>query len=152
MQTANLDLTTGLQCGGETEVSACGMPSINYATDNAAFVWQDCNTGEWSARFSAASRFTLYEGTVTSDQGFTQVSGVDLEGTDTLDVSSNEVFYNLRIGAGFDDGFDFSTPAGSNGCFDLQLPAGSPVLIGQNRTPIATPFDLETLGACSAIP
>ena len=48
----------------DNEVSACGEPTINLAQDRAAFLWSDCSTGEWFARFTAGGIFTIYQGTV----------------------------------------------------------------------------------------
>ena len=147
---ANADLGDAVGVGTirDDEVSACGEPSINLAVDREAFLWQDCTSGVWSARFTAGGTFTIYEGTVDSDLGFTSVTPFSLEGTDTLNIGANQIFFNVRMAQNYSDGFDFTVPAGSNVCVGLDLPPGTDVLVGVLRTPVAVPFDPVTLGPC----
>jgi hypothetical protein len=151
LQRADLDLDNGGPCGGGPggELPVCGAPLINDATDKEAFLWRNCSTGKWSARFNAGTSFTIYEGTIESAAGFTSLQGVSVEDSDTLTGSASDVFFNLRVGKTFQDGFDFTAPEGSDLCVDLDLPEGIDVLVGANRLPVTPPFDPLTLGACN---
>ena len=148
LTTMGIDLDTGMSCSGSGE-PGCGEPPINGAADNAVFLWKDCATGNWSARFNAGDKFTIFEGLLTSDGGFDSVTEDSIEGSDTFTVGTTDVFFNLRVSKTYQDGFDFSVPSGANVCFDLDLPAGMNVLVGPSRTAVAVPFNPETLGPCA---
>jgi hypothetical protein len=136
----------------DDEVSACGEPAFDAGTDRAVFLWQDCVTGVWHARFSPGGANARYRGAVDSDQGFSSVVPVSVESSDVLDfatgTSPGRIDYTLRMGSRWLDGFDFSYPAGSNVCFGVNEPAGTTVLVGAGRTPVALPLALQTLGGC----
>ncbi len=138
----------------DNEVSGCGEPAFDAGTEAGVFVWQDCTTGIWSARFTSGGSPTtvFYTGNVASDQAFGAVSGVSLENTDTVDSTTDplQIDYDLRmLGTGF-DGFDFTPAAGASLCFDRD--GGGSIFVGGDKTPFATPIELTTLGSCSALP
>ncbi len=134
----------------DDEVTACGEPAYDNATDHAVFLWEDCPGGTWHARYTAGNGYTQYTGNVTATQPFGSVVPYSIESTDILDWTSdpNEIVYVLKISPPYEDGYDFSYPPGSNVCFNLELPVDVPVLIGASRTPMSVPFDLATLGSC----
>jgi hypothetical protein len=133
-------------------VPVCGEPVIDAATDRALFVWQDCVSGMWHARLSPGNTYTRYRGTVDSSLGFSSVVPFSLESTDVLGYVTGTapatIDYDLRMGSGWLDGFDFSYPAESNVCIALNAPAGITALVGPGRTPVTVPFNPETLGLC----
>jgi len=135
----------------DDEVSACGEPGYDPAVDAGVFVWQDCPSDQWRARFTAGGgSFLRYTGTVGSDQAFNAVMPVSLESRDIFDYTTDPttITYQLGMGASWQDGFDFTYPTVANVCFGIDIPAGTEVFVGPNRIPVNVPFDLETLGAC----
>lgn len=136
----------------DNEISTCGDPGINLSTDREAFLYQDCTTGAWSARFTAGPRYATYEGTMESSQGFDSLTEVDYEPADALNLNGNTVTYRAGMSGGFFDGFDFVPSSGSAVCFGLDIPVGRSVLVGPSRVPVMPPFDIDTLGPCSAGP
>ena len=80
----------------------------------------------------------------------TNVVGFGLEPNDVLlNPAAGEVTYELGVGGNGVDGFDFDHPTGRNICVDLEPGSGTQVFVGAARTPVTTPFDLGTLGACT---
>ena len=146
---ASLGDATGIGTIRDDEVSACGEPPIDLTTDREAFLWRDCSSGEWFMRFTAGGLFTIYEGGVNSSAGYSSVVPFSVESNDTLDVNGNDITYRLQMGQVYWDGFDFTTPGGADVCVDVDSPAGITVLVGELRTPVAVPFDPETLGPCT---
>ncbi len=146
---------TGIGTIMDDEVAStvsCGVPTFNRNVDQAVFIWQDCNTREWTARMTGGPSSATFVGTVVSSQGFTNVTPFSVENRDTLDFTSNpnEIVYDLTVinGGGVQDGFVFTFPQGASVCFGVDSPLGATVLLGEDRTPVNVPFDLETLGAC----
>jgi len=88
---------------------------------------------------------------VSSTAPFTSLIPVSIEASDVLFVSDPPTInYSLLIGAGYEDGFDFSIASGAAGCFglDMDFPLETPVYLGAARTPVEPPFDLATLSPC----
>ncbi len=147
------------EAGGLTEVSldvtppsSCGKPIYDGAVDTAIFLWQNCETGQWSLRATSGSNSNAqYIGSLTSDQVFTNVTPFSLEVNDVLDTSNpTRINYEMSMWSPWDDGFDFSIPTGSNTCLDVDTPAGAMILVGPTRNPVSPPFNLDTLGPCTA--
>ena len=136
----------------DNEMSACGAPTIDYTTDQEAFLWQDCGSGVWSMLFTAGGQLTAYEGTVTSDLGFSSATPVSVESNDTFNVGPTEIEYELSMWQVYSDGFDFSYQPGANVCVNVDMPAGTVVLFGPERAPVAVPFNPDTLGPCTSGP
>ncbi len=135
--------------------SVCGAPAYNPAVDREAFLWKDCSQGVWRTSFAAGGGSWLqYRGTVSSDGGFASVNPVGIESSDVIDYLSvpTEINYLLGMLSVWTDGFDFAPFTDTGTCFELSTPAGTPVLVGPSRTPIATPFDLGTLSDCGSAP
>jgi len=134
----------------DNEINTCGMPGYDKNIDREVFLWKDCAAGIWHTRFTAGGGWTQYQGSVDSNLPFTDVTPVSIEASDTFDYSSdpNAISYQVQISPPWEDGFDFSYPAGSNVCYAVTKPVDALVLIGPSRTPVASPFDLETLGPC----
>ena len=138
----------------EVEPSPCGtaggLPQYSAGTEKGVFMGIDCATGRWKVRVATdASGWTVFQGQVTADQPFDNVTGFSLEASDTLDTSDPDLIaYSLGVGGSGDDGFDFGLAPGSSACFNLSSPLGEQVLVGSGRTPVSVPFDLETLSPC----
>lgn len=135
----------------DDEVSACGAPVYDRATEQAVFVWKDCTDNSWHTHIaSGGAAWGAYTGSVVASANFNSVTGYSIEASDTLDYTTDpaRIDYTLFLGGTGVDGFDFTIPAGTNACFTLDAPGGIPVYIGADRTVMTTPFDLETLGAC----
>jgi hypothetical protein len=139
--------------GGEPpgDDTACGMPtSYDPAVERGVFVWKNCDTGEWFARFTSAGDWIRYQGTVDSDTNFTNVTPQNVESSDVLDYTTDPSLITFKLGMSgpWFDGFDFSYPDGSTVCFGVHSPPGIIAVVGSENTPVAVPFDLETLGPC----
>jgi hypothetical protein len=134
----------------DNEPSPCGVPVYDAATESALFMWKDCTTGRWSARYTGGTSFKVFTGRISSSVAMASVTPFSLESTDVLDNVTDPavIEYSLRVGAGYEDGFDFETAAGTTACVELDLPTGTPVYIGAARTLIAAPFDIATLAGC----
>jgi len=141
-------------------VSGCGAPTYDPMTDAGLYLWEEgCGTGTergFRVRASAGGSATAmtYAGHVDADQAFGTVTGFSLESSDTVEQVDGglKILYQLNVRKQYEDGFDFSVGSGTGVCFGLDLPAGTPVLVGPNATPVATPFDLTTYQACAAPP
>lgn len=138
----------------DDEVSPCGAPSINAGSEAGVFVWRECGTtNDWRFRVTGGGTFTQYDGDVVSSSPFTAVTGFSIEGSDVFNTTDPQVIdYALRVSGSGSDGADFTPAAGSSTCFDITAPTGTSALLGVNKTPVAVPFDLQTLGACSGLP
>ncbi|MFW2438053.1 MAG: FG-GAP-like repeat-containing protein, partial [Arenicellales bacterium] len=150
----NTTISDGIGLGTITDndISACGAPVYDQATEPGIFLWNDCSGGTgWHMRATGGGSTTgrVYDGTIISAQAFTSVTGVSIESSDTLDTTNPLMIdYLLKIWNGGVDGIDFSFPAGSNVCFDM-VSAGLPVYVGSSRLVVAPPFDLDTLSGCT---
>jgi hypothetical protein len=134
----------------DDEPSPCGAPVYNKATEQGIFIWKDCGTGRWSARMTAGAGTVTYQGSVSADQAFLNVTGFNLEASDTLNVTSvpSRITYRMTGGPSSQDGIDFNVPAGASACFAVDAPTSAPVYLGAARTLMTAPFDLGTQGAC----
>ena len=138
----------------DDEVSPCGEPEPGYdaATEAGVFIWKDCAAGGWHVRMTAGGGYSVYEGEVVANQAFSSVTPISLESNDTVNFTADptRISYSLHMGAQWEDGFDFSYPAGASVCFgfDFTYPAGAAIYVGAARTPVSAPYNLETLGPC----
>lgn len=134
---------------GASELS-CGAPSYNASSDAGTFLWQDCDSGEWSLRIAGggSQTYATNSGSVLADQSFLSVSPVSLEANDGLDTSDPGLIdYDLIVGGVYEDGLNFRLAGGASACLDTGNGHAS-VFVGPDRTAIAAPFDLLTLGEC----
>ena len=130
----------------------CGEPVIDTAVDRELFIWKDCaGNGAWHVVGTAGGgSYALYRGNIATDQTFSNIVPRSIEPSDILNSNNpQQISFELIMGNIWTDGFDFNVGAGNN-CFSLELPTGMNVLVGANRTPVNTPFDMETLGACQS--
>ncbi len=142
---------------GSTDPSACvrtaGIPSFNIAVDREMFIWRDnCASQDWSVRVTGGTgpSFT-YSGRLVSDVPINNVSGFNLEASDTLALSGGgtALEYALIVGSSRQDGFTFTLDPEAGGCFGQD--GNSDVAYGGSmRTPLSLPIDLRTLEPCSA--
>ena len=133
----------------DDEVSPCGQPSFNGSAEAEMFVWKDCATGAWHLTSTAGGAYANYVGQISSNQPFASVTQIDIEGHDTFDTTvPGQVSFGLQIwGNGLDE-FSAQPAAGAPVCISFSQPAGLTVLYGPGRVPVATPVELDTLGAC----
>ena len=133
----------------------CGVPEFNAGIHEGIFLWKDCATGVWSMRATAGwGPDALYSGSVISDQAFLSVSDDGLlEGADQLDTSVvGQILYSFGMSSGGRDGFSFELEAAASGCFDVEVPADTQLLLGAGSIPAQWPLDLNTLGSCVPVP
>ena len=132
----------------------CGIPEFDARVHEGVFVWKDCTTGVWSMRTSAGwSSYTAYSGSVISDGNFVFVTDEGLlEGADELDSSvAGQIRYSFGLSSGGRDGFSFELASGASGCFDVEVPGETQVLLGAGSIPAQLPLDLNTLGVCATL-
>ncbi|MCF7989748.1 MAG: FG-GAP-like repeat-containing protein [Thiohalocapsa sp.] len=130
----------------------CGAPNIDAANIAGLWLWKDCSANRWFSRVSAggSSSAILYQGSITSNGSFSNVSGFSLEGSDVVDTSTpGTLDFSLRVVNAGLDGVDFSLPSSASGCVALSAPPGASLLIGRAAHPVSAPFDLQTLGVCT---
>ena len=85
---------------------------------------------------------------LTTNQSFSNVVNFSVKPSDTVIPSNPQVIsFNLTMGSVWHDGFNFQVPSGST-CLTLDTPPGITVKVGENRTPVSSAFDIETLGSC----
>jgi len=134
----------------DDESTECGAPGYNPQTALGIFVWQDCASGNWQARFTSGTTYTEYVGTVTATQPFDYVRAFSLEGDDEVDFTTNRRVIDFDLGMrAYEDGFDFSYPTDASACFSISTPNNARVYVGPNRVRVnSMPFNLKTLGPC----
>ena len=135
----------------DDEPSPCGPQNIDAAVDAGIFLARVCGTDTWELRIPGGGNgFAQFSGTVMSTLPLTTVTGFGLEPNDVLDTPApGEISYQFGVGGTGVDGLDFEHPTGRDICIDLAPGSGTEVLVGADRTPVAVPFDLGTLGACN---
>ena len=133
----------------------CGKPTINAGEEKAFFVWKECDGGsdEWHLQATSGGDLTgpKYVGTISSDQDFIAVEGYNLESNDAIDFTTDpkQITFKLRMWNAARDGIDFSFPSSANVCLDFsELPLGSQILMGVDKTPISVPFNISAQAAC----
>ncbi len=154
---APFDLTTYRSCAPtQPPLGVCGAPVYDAAADAGLYLWEEnCGgaTRDYVVRASAGSSRVVvtYAGQVLSDQALTGVAGFALEIDDVLNRLDNglQVQYRMNVRQQYQDGFAFSAADGAAVCFGMNLPAGTPVRVGPNATPVSAPFSLPGLGACA---
>ncbi len=137
----------------EQEISDCG-PAYDPGSERAVFIWQDCTTGEWHTRMTPGGQFTTHTGRLIANQPFGTVSPYENEADDFLDWSTNpkQIDFALLMSGAGEDGFSFTIPANVEVCFEPSAPSSVPVYVGAARKSVTAPFNLTTLGSCSAPP
>ncbi|MBA3564564.1 MAG: hypothetical protein H0W33_11280 [Gammaproteobacteria bacterium] len=153
--TPPFNLETLGPCGGvspkltdnDAPSSCPGLPAYDKATERGVFI--GCANGNWQVRVTGGGGSNVsFRGSVTSGSPFTSATGVLMEASDTVTVTTNPaaIDYILNVGGSGQDGINFS--GGTDVCFGLDAPSGATVLVGSDRTPVSVPFDLATLGSC----
>lgn len=149
---APFDLVTLDSCGAPSidpisDTEACGQPDYDKATEQALFVWKDCDGSDsWHIRATGGGDASGidFTGSIAST-GSLSFQGFNIESSDTLDNSDPDLLsFNLRVWNSGQDGIDF-VPA-SNAC--LTSTADAPVYLGQNRVPLPQSTNLTTLQEC----
>lgn len=137
----------------DDEISPCGQPAYDSSTESGIFLWRDCPDGQWHMRISAGGVYSTYAGSISSSNGFSQISGFSIEPADNLDLTQPDAAtYQLTVSGGGQDGIDFTPAAVSSTCFSVDLPAGLPVVVGAATSVLTPPFDLQTLASCGQLP
>lgn len=142
-----------------TQVDPCGAPTIDRAKDSGLYLWvNNCGTATRNFTVRALAGGSpnpiTYVGQVGSDAALRGAAGFSLESNDRLQVLDGglQLRYQLNVRQPYQDGFSFNATAAANVCFGMDLPAGTPVRVGPNATPVIAPFDLTTFKPCSAPP
>lgn len=153
-QNAALGNDTAVAMIIDNEPSPCGAPVYNAGTEAAVFLWKDCATGQWFARYSAGGGSREYVGELVSDRPYANVTPFSIETADVLDSATdpNRIRYRLKMSGSGQDGFNFTPAAQANMCFELGSPAGVTVFVGAARVARTPPFSLVTLGPCNVVP
>ncbi len=153
---APFDLTTYQACElTPPPVGICGTPLYSPAVNPGFYLWeQNCEGGtrEYVVYASPGGiQYVTYAGQVSSDQAFSRVAGYSLETDDTVQLlnADRQLSYRLNVQRRYQDGFTFAAADGARVCFGMDLPPGTPVLVGPNATPVTSPFSLPDLGACT---
>jgi hypothetical protein len=106
------------------------------------FVWNDCGSDNWHVRVTAGGQTLSYQGTLTSDQGFTTMTAFSYEANDVLPPN-----YVMNVGNTGQDGLDFSFSAGAGVCLTLNSPS-LPIYAGANRVLVDSAVSLPDFGPC----
>ena len=135
----------------------CGAPNFDNMTENALFVWRDCDIvstviARWKFALSGGgATWAPYTGLIESDYVLSAVAD-DIEPNDTLDTvpGDEQIDFTLRVGGSGIDSFLVDVPLESITClYTDTLPAATPVLIGEDKLLApTTDFNLLTLEQC----
>jgi hypothetical protein len=126
-----------------------GDPGYDAGTEAGLFVWKDEASGVWQVRGTGGSGFGRYTGEIVSDQPFSSVTGVSLEGNDVLDTTDPlRIVFDMRMWSPWQDGFDFRVPDGAQVALNLQSAGGGnpveTIRIGAQRWPVQQlPVDIS---------
>lgn len=110
-----------------------GKPVFNPGNDFGYYIWKDSDDGEWHIRFSSDGVSRSYALTVTSEEGFNNVNGTNLQPADKLSQSENVVSLEGRV-SNWQAGVDFVTPEETNLNFNLSIDnqtSSVPVSVGR---------------------
>ena len=151
--------TDPLDPNDDTVAGACGEPTVNNSTEPGLYAWQDCSAGGTDALWhiqvvGGGLAWGPYVGDLISDVTLTAIPQ-GLENNDTLDTVMGDLSldFQLFVGGAGTDRFTVSVPAGTSTCLSISdLPVGSTVQIGRNRTVQTGDFNLEDLGTCAVSP
>lgn len=119
------------------DVDPCGEPSYDKTTERALLVWKSCNGSDrWHVRGvfgNTVESINYYGNIVNSDGTFSNLNPINLESTDIVQLTStkNKINVDLTLYNVFQDGFDFTMPAGQTACFNLN--PKSLVRVGRNK-------------------
>ncbi len=124
---------------------ACGAPNpaYNKATETAVFLWNDCGTNQWHLRGTGGGRVVRFAGSLTASPAFARLSGFSVEATDRLPPN-----FVMNVSGKWQDGIDFSLPAGGQACFNVTAPVAATVIAGSDRVPLTSAVSLPGFGPC----
>ena len=86
----------------DNEISACGAPTYDKATERAVFLWKDCPGGTWRVRVTGGglAANTAFVGAARSDQVFASVLGFSIElPSDILDATTDPTRISYTLNA-----------------------------------------------------
>lgn len=140
-----------VQKGVNAQTIVDDQPVYDLSTEKAIFLWKDTND-VWHLRATAGAVFANYIGSVVSNQPFTLVSPISVEMHDVFETSNPlRIDFDFRMWSGSEDGFDFTFPLGAEVCLNVFVPSDQSLLVGVNKVPVQTPFNLVTLASCVGI-
>lgn len=130
--------------------SDCAAPSFDAGSERALFSWIDCE-GDIHLLGTGAAAAASYQGTLYSDTGFSTVTGISIEPTDSVvEVSAGVVNFDLTMGGVWIDEVVATPEPAASLCLAVDLQsAGTSLLAGPNRVPVTSPFDPATLQSCT---
>ncbi len=102
----------------------CGPPPINGATDSGVFIWRECITGQWRIRTASAGGNVTYVGTVTSSANYTSVARVALNGSDSLDYTTDptKIVFKFKTTNKAVKGINILAQDGTSNCLQVTAP------------------------------
>jgi hypothetical protein len=107
-----------------SESAFCGAPSYDAATQAALFVYKDCDSGQWHLVATAGGGNASYSGRIVSDVAFTAHSGLSIEDSDSLALTSpNVLSFSLSMSNAWRDEVLFSFPEGASVRLEIDSPA-----------------------------
>lgn len=99
--------------------SESGNPHYDPSSQRNLFLWKD-ESETWHLRATAGYGNLKYVGTITATAPYANLTPYSLEAADVLDASiGTEIHFSLNVSQPWEDGFDFSFPAGTE--FTLEL-------------------------------
>lgn len=128
----------------------CGPPEYTPGSEDAAFLWQDCERpNAWSFRVIAGSAEVVrFAGVATSSAPFLSVVPFEVEDDDTFETRfPARVSFGLNVLNTGSDGFDTVLNSAGDLCFGTSASFAGPLLVGATRVPVGLPFD-STGTAC----
>jgi len=148
----DLDPTTPGSAAPAASDDSCDEPVIDRASERGLFLWRDCPTGLWTLKLVGGgdSNRVLGEGEFTSVGGFDSLTQSSIESNDVIDAVSNpdELKFSLKVRNSGVDTIGFE-PLGANTCLSLDGTSNVSLFLGRNKVAITSPFNLDTLAACS---
>ncbi len=125
-----------------------GPPDYDPTTETAFFIWHEA-PDIWRVRSTAGGDFGQYIGSLSSNQPFTSVIPVSVEGHDTFNTPNvSRIEFNFRIWGTSEDGFDITIPNGAPLCLNVDQSAGAQIQVGGTRVSATAPVDVTTMLPC----
>ncbi|MDB4512201.1 CRTAC1 family protein [Arenicella sp.] len=136
----------------EPEPLACGEPTSFIPADNAGlFLWKDCGGDDtWQLIGTAGGGSAVtYTGSLSSTSSISLLQLISFEGVDTASLSNSDqqLDFLIRMANKGQDGIQFDVGA-DGACFNVDLPAGLDVIVGEDNNVLTPPFNIETLDPC----
>ncbi len=134
--------------GGTVSAVVCGKPAYTATGEQAVYFYKDCGTNRWHQRVTGGGGSKAFRGNIQSTHTLSGKVGFSIEANDTLTLSNKRVDYVMKVGAGGQDGVDFTLNVNAQTCVTQKAPLGGAIYVGKNRQRMGDRFVLETLANC----